>query len=48
MSNKKTNFVISRIVMYVILIVFLVFFLFPIIWLAITSVKPQAETMRCV
>ena len=45
MSNKKTNFVISRIVMYVILIVFLVFFLFPIIWLAITSVKPQAETM---
>ena len=43
--KKNKGYIASRIVIYLVMILFVFFFAFPIIWLAITSFKPRPEVL---
>lgn len=43
--NRKKKAKLVHAMMYVVMVIFVIFFLFPIIWLAITSFKPKAEVL---
>lgn len=42
----KKNDIANKVIIYLILLFFVFFFLFPILWLILTSIKPQSQVMQ--